>query len=569
MFKPVQVSITRILCVFAALASLAGAAEKENWQPLFDGKTLDGWTQRGGKAKYSVEDGVIVGETVPGTPNSFLCTNKNYANFILELEFKVTGGMNSGIQIRSQSIPEYHNGQVHGYQIEIDPSSRAWSGGLYEEGRRLWLYNLTQNKAAGKAYKQTDWNKYRIEAIGDTIKTWVNGVPATDYRETSTVAEYRAWLEKKDPKNTYKEFNTTSGFIALQVHASKSEKPLQVRFRNIRIQDLGADKSATTGEKKAPIGTPSPDADVYFGDWEEKPAGGSAGMVAQVIALGSGKYKANLLKKFDTNDAPLAVLNGQEKDGKLTFAADAASGWSGEIAAGDFKASGKDANGKAVTFEMKHLIRQSPTMGQKPPAGALILFDASNMVVGTNMDQWETEKGQPCPWKLADGVMEVAPGKGSIVTKKKLSDFQLHAEFRLPFQPDKTGQGRGNSGFYIMNRYEVQVLDSYGLVPKDQDCGALYKIVTPSINMCYPPLTWQTYDITFHAPKFDVAGKKTHKARFTIVLNGVKVQDNVEIDSATGAAKSKGELKEPAALLLQDHGNPVQYRNMWLKEIKD
>jgi len=199
--------------VFAGTA-LAGNAD---WQSLFDGKTLSGWTQKGGKAKYTVEDGAIVGTTVLSTPNSFLCTEKMYTDFILEVEFLVESGMNSGIQIRSHSYKNYNNYRVHGYQIEIDTATRAWSGGIYDEGRRGWLFDLKGKPQAQAAFQQGQWNHYRTEAIGDRIRTWVNGVPAADLTDDMTA----------------------KGFIALQVHGSK-EADKKIKWRNIRIQDLTA-----------------------------------------------------------------------------------------------------------------------------------------------------------------------------------------------------------------------------------------------------------------------------------------------------------------------------------------
>ena len=199
--------------VFAG-AALAGDAD---WQSLFDGKTLSGWTQKNGKAKYTVEDGVIVGTTVLNTSNSFLCTEKMYTDFILEVDLLVESGMNSGIQIRSNSYKDYNNYRVHGYQVEIDPSARAWSGGIYDEGRRGWLFDLKDKPQAQAAFKQNQWNHYRIEAIGARIRTWVNGVPVADLTDDMTA----------------------KGFIALQVHASK-EAGQQIKWRNIRIQDLTA-----------------------------------------------------------------------------------------------------------------------------------------------------------------------------------------------------------------------------------------------------------------------------------------------------------------------------------------
>lgn len=199
---------------FVSLSSLSFAAD-EGWENLFDGKTLNGWIQRNGEAKYTVEDGMIVGTTVLNTPNSFLCTEKNYTDFILELEFLVEPGMNSGIQIRSHSWKHYKNERVHGYQVEIDTSDRAWSAGIYDEARRGWLFPLKDKPEAQKAFKQNEWNHYRIEAIGDRIRTWINGVPAADIEDDMT----------------------STGFIALQVHSSK-EADKKIKWRNIRIQDL-------------------------------------------------------------------------------------------------------------------------------------------------------------------------------------------------------------------------------------------------------------------------------------------------------------------------------------------
>jgi len=196
------------------ISNLSAANEIEPWVSLFDGSSLKGWTQKGGLAKYSIEDNAIVGKTVLDTPNSFLCTEQNYSDFILELEFK-DQTLNSGIQIRSNSFPEYRKGVVHGYQIEIDPSERAWTGGIYEEQARGWLYPLEEPEAK-KAFKAGLWNKLRVEAIGDEIKTWVNDIPVAYLIDDMT----------------------QDGFIALQVHSIKEDKEkegLTVSWRNVRI----------------------------------------------------------------------------------------------------------------------------------------------------------------------------------------------------------------------------------------------------------------------------------------------------------------------------------------------
>ena len=167
----------------AYLLPMCSTAIGADWVSMFNGEDFTGWVQRGGKAKYHIEDKMIVGTTVKGTPNAFLCSARDYGDFILELEYRVDPQMNSGIQIRSESKPAYHNGVVHGYQVEIDTSQRAWSGGIYDESRRGWVNDLSNNEAARNAFKQNEWNHYRIQAIGDSIKTWVNGVPAADLRD--------------------------------------------------------------------------------------------------------------------------------------------------------------------------------------------------------------------------------------------------------------------------------------------------------------------------------------------------------------------------------------------------
>ncbi|ALJ05447.1 hypothetical protein APS56_10090 [Pseudalgibacter alginicilyticus] len=219
-----------LLAVLSLFLNCKGAQEdKTPWKPLFDGETLNGWNQKGGKANYTVRDGAIVGSTVHNTPNSFLTTDKLYSDFILELDYKVDPSMNSGIQIRSNSFPHYKDGRVHGYQVEIDPSERAWSGGIYDEARRGWLNPLTDNPEAQKAFKQNDWNHYRIEAIGDTIKTWVNGVPAAHLIDDKTA----------------------SGFICLQVHSIHDDKKegTEIIWKNVKILTDSVSKYST----KSPI----------------------------------------------------------------------------------------------------------------------------------------------------------------------------------------------------------------------------------------------------------------------------------------------------------------------------
>ena len=168
------------LAVCGALLMPVTAPADDGWVTLFDGKTTSGWIQRGGRAAYTVEDGTLVGRTVLGEKNSFLCPPKEYADFVLEFEVWVDPKLNSGVQVRSASRPDYRGGVVHGYQIEIDPSERAWSGGIYDEQQRGWLANPKDDPAAQKAFKVGAWNRYRVEAAGDRLRTWVNDVPVSD-----------------------------------------------------------------------------------------------------------------------------------------------------------------------------------------------------------------------------------------------------------------------------------------------------------------------------------------------------------------------------------------------------
>ena len=198
-------------------------------QPMFNGRDLSGWVRKGGNANYRVEGNEIVGSPVQGTANTFLCTERSYTNFILELEFKPMVNLNSGVQVRSEVSDtatmaqvggkqyRFQANRVHGYQIEIDPSPRAWTGGLYDEARRGWLQSLENNEPARKAFKAGQWNRLRIECRGDSLRSWLNGVPATDYHDSVT----------------------PSGLIGLQVHAVKTNAAgLEIRWRNVRIQEL-------------------------------------------------------------------------------------------------------------------------------------------------------------------------------------------------------------------------------------------------------------------------------------------------------------------------------------------
>jgi len=212
-----KIAVPSLLCVTVlALALHAASAADNGWVPLFNGKDLTGWEQKNGLAKYEAKDGCIVGTSAPNSPNSFLCTTKDYGDFELEFEVKVDAALNSGVQIRSASLPSYQNGRVHGYQVEI--AVGGFSGGIYDEARRGKFLNAEQpTEAIKKLLKDNEWAKYRVVCQGDHIQTWVDGVQVTDLRDGMT----------------------KSGFIGLQVHGvGNRAEPLRASWRNIRIREL-------------------------------------------------------------------------------------------------------------------------------------------------------------------------------------------------------------------------------------------------------------------------------------------------------------------------------------------
>lgn len=277
--------------------------------------------------------------------------------------------------------------------------------------------------------------------------------------------------------------------------------------------------------------------------------GNEVNVGVQVIALGGGKFKAvgypGGLPGDGWNTTEKIEADGELKDGAVTFEKD---GGKGVIKGGSLSivAAEKELG------KLSKINRSSPTLGAKPPAGAVVLFD------GKTADAFEGGKvGE-------EGLLL----EGS-TSKQKFGSYKLHIEFRIPYQPEDRGQGRGNSGVYMQGRYEVQMLDSFGLAGKNNECGGLYSVKDCDINMCFPPLTWQTYDIDYTAAKFDEAGKAVEPAKITVEHNGVVIHKDAKLptDRGTTAAPVKPG-PEPGPIYLQNHGNPVRYRNIWLVEKK-
>jgi hypothetical protein len=279
---------------------------------------------------------------------------------------------------------------------------------------------------------------------------------------------------------------------------------------------------------------------------------------AKVIAQGGGKYRVVLTVHDDSAPHLTVVLAGSAEGDSLALVGQGAQAeWKGQVEGGKTLI----AESAAGKFDLKFTLRHSPTEGLKPPTNAIVLLPYAEGKA-PSLDEWTGGA-----WKAMDDGSVMVNG-GDTRTKRKLGDFQMHAEFRIPLEPAGRGQDRGNSGFYIHDIYELQVLDSYGLPLANNECGAIYTQVAPRTNACFPPKSWQTYDITFHAARVDETGKKIKNATLTVIQNGVKVQDETNISGPTGAAKGKPEVAT-AALRLQDHSHPVRFRNMWLVELKD
>ncbi|MCO6455692.1 MAG: DUF1080 domain-containing protein [Pirellulaceae bacterium] len=268
----------------------------------------------------------------------------------------------------------------------------------------------------------------------------------------------------------------------------------------------------------------------------------------QVVALGKGKFRAvgyhGGLPGDGWNGEEKRTAEGQLQDGKVRFETDDAVATLSKDGTLKIEVAGTQL------AELNKTQRQSPTLGQAPPAGAVVLFDGKNaeQFIGGRM----TDDGL-----LMEGT----------TSKQTFGDHKLHIEFRLPYQPEDQGQARGNSGIYVQGRYEIQMLDSFGLEGKHNECGGLYSVKDPDVNMCLPPLAWQTYDIEYTAARFDDSGKLTAHPRVTVHHNGVKVHDNVQLPgerSTTAAPSQPGPA--PGPIYLQNHGNPVRYRNIWVVE---
>lgn len=268
---------------------------------------------------------------------------------------------------------------------------------------------------------------------------------------------------------------------------------------------------------------------------------------AQVVAEGNGAFAVVFYpgglpgEGWDARTRRKAVARreGEGQDRRVVLSGD---GWAGTI--GDGAIAGTHPDGSP--FTLRRVARASPTAGLAPPPGAVVLFD------GTNTDAWNNGR------IVEGGLLGEGP-----VTRREFRDYTLHMEFRTPFMPLARGQGRGNSGIKMLSIYEVQILDSFGLDGRNNECGALYTRFAPPLNMAYPPLSWQTFDIDFRAPRFDTENRKIEDARITVRHNGILLHDDTVLRPKLGQVKQE---KATGPVLLQNHGNPVYFRNIWLVE---
>jgi len=310
----------------------------------------------------------------------------------------------------------------------------------------------------------------------------------------------------------------------------------------------------------------------YVGLWTNAPDKSyqaiNPSLCAQVINIDEGRYYL----KF-TQDHNLRAEIYYEGEARLKGDAIVLKDGDWDVRVTKAGLSGKGAvGGKVANIALKRVSLGSPTLGAKAPKGAIVLFD------GSDFDEWEHDDGRAVTWTLlGNGAMEINPRAankdadppigGGIRTKRKFKDVRFHMEFRYPVEPGKSGQGRGNSGLFFQG-YEAQILNSYGLDGLWNELGALYKMSPPKVNAARPPMEWQTYDVTYAAPKFE-NGKLKENARITVRLNGIVVQKNEELRHQTAhrqADRAKPAPREAMPITLQDHSNRIQFRNIWVKE---
>lgn len=282
------------------------------------------------------------------------------------------------------------------------------------------------------------------------------------------------------------------------------------------------------------------------------------GVRAEVVGGAKRAFRLHLFVAKDGGEEARIVVQGRGREGRATFEGEGDLG--GATVTVNARIEDETLEGRVGggAFRLKRAFIAPPSLGAPPPDGAVTLLD------GSHTDEWM--RWPPAFCLQGDGSMEVCGS--SLVSKREFGDARYHLEFMTPYMPNAIAQARGNSGFYVMGRYEVQILDSFGEAPQWDYCGGIYKVAVPLANASLPPLQWQTYDVTMRAPRFDAAGNKTENARITVVHNGVTIHDNLELPDATPGGVS-GVEAATGPIMLQDHGDKVRFRNVWVLPLED
>ncbi len=314
----------------------------------------------------------------------------------------------------------------------------------------------------------------------------------------------------------------------------------------------------------------------YTGIWYDPPDKSyqkiNPTLSAQVINVDVGHYRVRFVQNLDRRAEVYFEGDADLKGQRIAHKGDE---WNFTVGKDGLNGTGT-IYGKTGPFKLERVVLRSPTLGKKAPEGAIVLFD------GSNFDAWEHQDGRAVTWTIpGDGSMEVPPRTtndngeprvgGTIVSKQSFKDVRFHMEFRYPVEPGKKGQGRGNSGLFFQgSTYEVQILNSYGLEGYWNECGALYRLIAPKVNAARPPLQWQTYDVEYRAARFDDTGKVKKNARITVRQNGVLIHNDQELFHRTQHREDARFIeppRDPGPIMLQDHSNRLQFRNIWVEEL--
>lgn len=589
-------------------SALAVDKDKADWVALFDGRTLEGWEVKGGQAEYRVEEETIVGRTVPGSPNTFLCTQREYGDFILEFEVLNDPRLNSGVQFRSHTTGK---GEVFGYQVEIaDQEHAGTSGGVWDEARRnRWLHCTLDDPVAREAFRVGEWNHYRVEAMGDSIKTWVNGVLCSEFHDATDL----------------------TGFIGLQVHSYFGKDPVEVRWRNLMIQDFGRhawkplwDGQTDAGWQRVPGGQwilrdgilegscTADDSRHGLFMTEKRFRDFTARLKFKAIQGNSGFYF-----RVDPVDSPVNVhglqaeIDEKEKVGGLYETGGRA--WVVEpdteqveqsFRPGEWNEMMVSAHGRRITVHVNGHVTAELLNDEGRLEGhlALQLHGQQDMMVqfkdieilevleyrwdlpfsGKDLSNWEVKgPAEKSKWTLGKAALSpdnpkklvALEGEGDMInladhhkdsldlhSKSLYGDVHIELEVMVP-------QG-SNSGIYVHGEYEIQVLDSFGRETMGPgDMGAIYGAAPPPVNASKAPGEWQNYIIQFKAPRFNAHAQKVANARFLLVeLNGQVLHQELELKGLTPGGVAGHENVLGSLMFQGDHG-PVAYRKIRLRPL--